>query len=537
MIPAEFDYVAPGSLDDALAALKEGGDEAKILAGGHSLIPLMKLRLAAPALLVDLRRVEELRGIDRSNGVLRFGAMVRHHEVATGGFGLPSMAAATIADQQVRNMGTIGGTIAHGDPASDLPAILLAHEGSVTVRGGSGERDIAAADFFEDYLTTSLAEDEIVTSVNLPALEGYGYGYEKFNRRQEDWAMVAVCALIKKGGDGTCADVRVGPDAHELRAAAGDRGGGGAARAAADGGFDRRGGRERGRGHRAALGPQRLAGLQAPPRAGAVQARAGGRVINDRVSFTSPQAVTAALAGEGYLADQGLATSAYLAFALEQPLLLEGEAGVGKTEVARALASATGAELIRLQCHEGIDLHHAVYDWDYQRQLLAIRAAEAGAPARELFGPEFLLRRPLLEALEHDGGPAVLLIDEIDRADDEFEAFLLEFLADFAITIPELGTISAAHRPLVVLTSNRTRELHDALKRRCLYHWIDYPSPGARGRDRAHAAARRAGGGRRAGLWGGRSVARARALQAAGRGGDDHLGAGAAGAGRDRFAG
>ena len=191
----------------------------------------------------------------------------------------------------------------------------------------------------------------------------------------------------------------------------------------------------------------------------------------------TPQDVSRALAGEGYLADQGLATAAYLAFALEQPLLLEGEAGVGKTEVARALAAATGAELIRLQCHEGIDLHHAVYDWDYQRQLLAIRAAEAGAPARELFGPEFLLKRPLLEALEHEGGPAVLLIDEIDRADDEFEAFLLEFLADFAITIPELGTIAAAQPPLVILTSNRTRELHDALKRRCLYHWIDYPTP------------------------------------------------------------
>jgi MoxR-like ATPase len=194
------------------------------------------------------------------------------------------------------------------------------------------------------------------------------------------------------------------------------------------------------------------------------------------VHFASTEAVSAALAGEGYLADPGLATAAYLAYALEQPLLLEGEAGVGKTEVARALASATGAALIRLQCHEGIDLYHAVYDWDYQRQLLAIRAAEAGAPARELFGREFLLRRPLLEALEHDG-PAVLLIDEIDRADDEFEAFLLEFLADFAITIPELGTIAATHRPLVVLTSNRTRELHDALKRRCLYHWIDYPTP------------------------------------------------------------
>jgi carbon-monoxide dehydrogenase medium subunit len=136
--------------------------------------------------------------------------MVRHHEVATGGYGLPSMAAATIADQQVRNMGTIGGTLAHGDPASDLPAILLAHEGTVILRGPNGEREVAAADFFEDYLTTVVAEDEIMTEVRLPALEGYGFGYEKFNRRQEDWAMVAVGALIKKGGDGSCADVRVG---------------------------------------------------------------------------------------------------------------------------------------------------------------------------------------------------------------------------------------------------------------------------------------------------------------------------------------
>jgi MoxR-like ATPase len=193
------------------------------------------------------------------------------------------------------------------------------------------------------------------------------------------------------------------------------------------------------------------------------------------VRFATTDDVSRALAGEGYLADQALSTAVFLAATLEQPLLLEGEAGVGKTEVARALAASAGARLIRLQCHEGIDLHHAVYDWDYQRQLLAIRAAEAGAEARELFGPEFLLRRPLLEALEHDG-PAVLLIDEVDRADDEFEAFLLEFLADFAITIPELGTVEARHRPLVVLTSNRTRELHDALKRRCLYHWIDYPT-------------------------------------------------------------
>ncbi len=160
---------------------------------------------------------------------------------------------------------------------------------------------------------------------------------------------------------------------------------------------------------------------------------------------------------------------------------------MGKTEVARALAEALGARLIRLQCHEGIDLHHAVYDWDYSRQLLALRAAEGGVDEGELFARRFLLRRPLLEALEADpSAPVVLLIDEIDRADDEFEAFLLEFLSDFAVTIPELGTVTAQRRPIVVLTSNRTRELHDALKRRCLYHWIDYPNA-EREREIVHA--------------------------------------------------
>jgi MoxR-like ATPase len=195
-------------------------------------------------------------------------------------------------------------------------------------------------------------------------------------------------------------------------------------------------------------------------------------------ALESVGAASEALAAQGYLADRQLAMAVHLAVVLEQPLLLEGEAGVGKTEVARALAAASGAKLIRLQCHEGIDLHHAVYDWDYARQLLALRAAEGGVDEGELFARRFLLRRPLLEALESDPAqPVVLLIDEIDRADDEFEAFLLEFLSDFAVTIPELGTITAQRRPIVLLTSNRTRELHDALKRRCLYHWIDYPTP------------------------------------------------------------
>jgi MoxR-like ATPase len=203
--------------------------------------------------------------------------------------------------------------------------------------------------------------------------------------------------------------------------------------------------------------------------------------IEDKVTLAALQSVRAAsevLAGQGYLADRPLAMAVHLAVTLEQPLLLEGEAGVGKTEVARALSSAIGAKLIRLQCHEGIDLHHAVYDWDYSRQLLALRATEQGVDEGELFSRRFLLRRPLLEALESDPeAPVVLLIDEIDRADDEFEAFLLEFLSDFAVTIPELGTVRAKRPPIVLLTSNRTRELHDALKRRCLYHWIDYPTP------------------------------------------------------------
>jgi MoxR-like ATPase len=183
-----------------------------------------------------------------------------------------------------------------------------------------------------------------------------------------------------------------------------------------------------------------------------------------------------ALREADYLPDRGLATALYLALVLEKPVLLEGDAGVGKTEAAKALATALGARLIRLQCYEGLDVAHAVYEWNYPRQLLHIRAAQEGTVTEsELFGPEYLIRRPLLEAIDSDD-PVVLLIDEIDRADEEFEAFLLEVLSDFQITIPELGTIRARRRPSVILTSNRTRELHDALKRRTLYHWIGHPS-------------------------------------------------------------
>lgn len=202
-------------------------------------------------------------------------------------------------------------------------------------------------------------------------------------------------------------------------------------------------------------------------------------------NFQSVDQVRSALAEQQYLADEGLATAVYLTLALKRPLLLEGEAGVGKTELAKVIAAMTGGELIRLQCYEGIDASQAVYDWDYSRQLLHLRAAEATGEAiskktseleGELYNERFLIKRALLRAIDQRETPAVLLIDEIDRADDEFEAYLLEILSDFQVTIPELGTFSTTRPPIVVLTSNRTRDVHDALKRRCLYHWVDHPS-------------------------------------------------------------
>ena len=198
------------------------------------------------------------------------------------------------------------------------------------------------------------------------------------------------------------------------------------------------------------------------------------------MNFSSIDDLQAALTHHNYIAERGLTTAIFLALKLGRPLFLEGEAGVGKTEIAKVLAALLDTDLIRLQCYEGLDVHHAVYEWNYTRQMLHMRLAESRgerASEAELFGPDFLLKRPLLQAIEESRDKApVLLVDELDRSDDEFEAFLLEVLSDFQITIPEIGTLKAKHTPVVIVTSNRTREVHDALKRRCLYYWIDYPS-------------------------------------------------------------
>ncbi|HEY7619741.1 MAG TPA: xanthine dehydrogenase family protein subunit M [Solirubrobacteraceae bacterium] len=210
MIPPEFDYVAPESLDEVLSALRDGGEDAKVLAGGHSLLPLMKLRLAAPTLLVDLRKLPGLRGAQRENGQWKIGAMTRHVDLqGNPDLGPVGQATALIADQQVRNRGTIGGSLAHGDPASDLPTVLVACEGSVTITGSDGTREVAAGDLFQDYLTTAVGSGEVLTEVRVPDFAGWGSSYKKFTRRAEDWAMVGVVAMVKKAGDGSVEDVRV----------------------------------------------------------------------------------------------------------------------------------------------------------------------------------------------------------------------------------------------------------------------------------------------------------------------------------------
>jgi aerobic carbon-monoxide dehydrogenase medium subunit len=211
MIPAEFDYTAPDTLEEAIQAVSDGGEDAKLLAGGHSLLPLMKLRLAAPSLLVDLRKVPGLHGVQREDGNWRIGAMTPHAVLEhTPDLGVVSRTAGTIADPQVRNRGTIGGSLAHGDPASDLPAVMMICDASVTLQGAGGrQRSVAANELFRNYLETAIEPAEVLTEVRMPAYDGWGYSYQKFNRRSEDWAMVAVSVLVKQTGD-VCEDVRVG---------------------------------------------------------------------------------------------------------------------------------------------------------------------------------------------------------------------------------------------------------------------------------------------------------------------------------------
>jgi aerobic carbon-monoxide dehydrogenase medium subunit len=211
MIPAEFEYTAPDTLEEAIQAVVDGGEDAKLLAGGHSLLPLMKLRLAAPSLLVDLRKVPGLHGIQRENGAWRIGAMTPHAALEhTPDLGIVSKTAGTIADPQVRNRGTIGGSMAHGDPASDLPAVMMICDASVTLQGpGSQQRSVSANELFRNYLETAIEPSEVLTEVRMPAYDGWGHSYQKFNRRSEDWAMVAVSVLVKQTGD-VCEDVRVG---------------------------------------------------------------------------------------------------------------------------------------------------------------------------------------------------------------------------------------------------------------------------------------------------------------------------------------
>ena len=211
MIPAEFDYTAPDTLEEAIQAVTDGGEDAKLLAGGHSLIPLMKLRLAAPSLLVDLRKVPGLHGIQRENGNWRIGALTPHAALEhTPDLGVVARAAGTIADPQVRNRGTIGGSLAHGDPASDLPAVMMICEATVTLQGaGAVQRSVSTTDLFRNYMETAIEPAEVLTEVRIPAYDGWGYSYQKFNRRSEDWAMVAVSVLLKQTGD-VCEDVRVG---------------------------------------------------------------------------------------------------------------------------------------------------------------------------------------------------------------------------------------------------------------------------------------------------------------------------------------
>ena len=396
--------------------------------------------------------------------------------------------------------------VSHGDPASDPPTALIALGATFNVAGPVGQRSIAASDFATGLLENVLEESEILTGVSVPSLpSGAGSAYLKFPHPASRYAVVGAAVIVATQG-GACSSASVvvgGVETTPTRASSveaalvgSDLSDGALDAAAAAIASDLTGdpmsdifASDEYRKAMAEVYLRRALGIavsRASGYSGAPWIGAGLRRTQNLEQApvasvpASVDELQAALRNELYVADRALAMSIYLALQLRRPLFLEGEAGVGKTEVAKALSSALGARLIRLQCYEGLDVSQAVYEWNYSRQLLHIRLLEASGGVdrkdaeQELFSEEFLIKRPLLQALE-GAGPTVLLIDELDRADEEFEGYLLEMLSDFQITIPEVGAYKADEPPVVVITSNRTREIHDALKRRCLYYWIDYP--------------------------------------------------------------
>jgi MoxR-like ATPase len=401
-----------------------------------------------------------------------------------------------IGDRQVRAMGTIGGSLANNDPAADYPAAALGLGATIT----TNKRKLAADEFFKGMFETALQPGEVITSVSFPIPRRAGY--TKFKNQASRFALVGV--FVTDSASGTRVAVTgAGPsvfrqkDMEKALSAKFDPSSVASVKQKADG-PEQRFARERrvSRASRRRHGQARSGGGRqvAGSAPGKRPASAGLFVwVAKRSHFaensTMPRPLPkniddthTLLSGGDYVADRSLATALYLALRMQRPLFLEGEAGVGKTEIAKVVADSLGRELIRLQCYEGLDIAQAAYEWNYSRQMIEIRLSEAAGEkskeklSQDIFSEKFLVKRPLARALEGKKGAApVLLIDELDRTDEPFEAYLLEVLSDWQISIPEIGTLRAAEPPIVVITSNRTREIHDAVKRRCFYYWVDYP--------------------------------------------------------------
>jgi carbon-monoxide dehydrogenase medium subunit len=438
MYAPSFEYYRAGAVKEALALLKQHPG-AKILAGGHSLLPVLKLRLATPPALIDIGRIPELKGITTAGGRIRIGALTTHAELAASevlktSCPMLSEAAGHIGDAQVRNCGTIGGNVAHADPASDLPTVLLALDAQFTVAGAQGERTIAAADFFQGWMTTALGEHELLTAIELPERQaGQGMAYAKFVHPASRYAVVGAAAIVTMKS-GACSGARVvigGPCPLPGGPERGRSAGGArrqrrsdpkaAATVAQDLGDDVIGDLFASSDYRKSVAPVFVGALSAIERAALTGC---DRSVDELERLLSGASATLPIA---------VSSSVPQRSSSDAPLPRRG-AGVGKTEIAKALA-CSGTDLIRLQCYEGLDISHALYEWNYPRQLLEIRLLEAShaldrvRATEQLFTEPFLIKRPLLKALQHEPGRVpVLLIDELDRADEEFEGFLLELL-------------------------------------------------------------------------------------------------------------